>query len=123
LLHNADETHAPAGYGTDEALVLSGVVDGASNRIDAGRQCRFRDDPPIPDCGNQIVLADNPLAVLDQVFEEIEDLRRDDNRLRSPTQLAAVRVERKVCESIKQIAVLRPKRRLAATLAHRRRKK
>ena len=99
-LHLADETHALSGYGTDEALVLSRVVEGASNGIDAGRQCRLRDDPPLPDCSIQIVLADNPMAVFNQVFGEIENLRCDGNRLRLPAQLAAVRVERKVCESI-----------------------
>ena len=49
------------------------------------------------------------MAVFDEAFEEIEDLRGDGNRLSSPTQLAAVSIERKVCEAIEQIAVLRPK--------------
>src|SRR5215467_161463 len=108
-MHDTDETHALARQRPDEALLLSRVVDGASHGVYAGTHCRVRDDPPVPDCSNQVVLADNPIAVFDQVFKEIEDLRGHGNQQTSPTQLAAVRVERKVCEAIKQIALLRPK--------------
>src|SRR5262249_44414810 len=63
----------------------------------------------VPDCGNQIVLADNPMAVFDQIFEEIEALSGQRNQLGPATQLAAVRIKRKISKAIEQIAVLRPK--------------
>src|SRR5262249_42030005 len=85
LVHYTNETYALAGQSTDEALVLSCVVNRASHDIDAGAQCRFRDDPPVPDCGNQVVLADYPVPVFDQVFEEIENLRCDCNKLTPAT--------------------------------------
>src|SRR5262249_6078536 len=108
-MHDSDETNPLAGQGADEALLLSCVIDGASHGVYAGTQCRFRDDPPIPDCCNQVVLADDSVTIFDQVFEEIEHPRCHGNQLRPATQLAAVGVERKICEAIEQIAVLRPK--------------
>src|ERR1700704_1332171 len=108
-MHGPDETHALAGQRTDEALVLSGVVNRASQDVYAGSQCRFRDDPPGPDCSNQVVLADNPIPVFDQVFKDIEGLRGDGNKLRPAPQLAAVGVEHKVFEVVEQIAAPRPK--------------
>src|SRR5262245_22933152 len=110
-MHDPDETHTLAWQGTDEVLVLSGVVNRASHGVYAGRQCRFRNDPSGPDCRNQVVLTDNPIAVLDQVFEEIEDLRGHGDQRRPPPQFAAVRVERKVSKAIEQIAGLRSKTR------------
>src|ERR1700686_2277061 len=103
-MHDPDETHTLAWQRTDEALVLSGVVNRASHDVHAGSQCRFRDDPPGPDCSNQVVLADNPIPVFYQVFKEIEDLRGDGNELRPAPQLAAVLVEHKVFEAVEQIA-------------------
>src|SRR5262249_6454120 len=120
LTHDAHKAHTFAGHGADEALVLSRVINRASHGAHAGTQRRLRDDPPAPDCSNQVVFADNPIAVFDQVFEDIEHLRSDGNPMRPTTQLAAVRVERKASESIEQIAVPRPKRRRLATLADRR---
>src|SRR5215467_1534953 len=119
-MHGTDETHALARQRTDEALILSGVVNRASHDVYARTQCRFRDDPPGPDCSNQVVLADNPIPVFDQVFKEIEDLRGDGNELRPTSQLATVRVEHKVFEAVEQIAAPWPKmRHLLAMLARR----
>src|SRR5258708_4128682 len=109
-MHDPDETHTLAWQRTDEALVLSGVVNRASQDVYAGGQCRFRDDPPGPDCSNQVVLADNTIPVFDQVFKEIEDLRGDGTELRPAPQLAAFRVEHKVFEAVEQIAILGQKR-------------
>src|SRR6267154_6510989 len=110
-MHDPDETHTLAGHRTNEALVLSSVVNRVSQDVYAGSQCRFRDNPPRPDCSNQVVLADNPISVFDQVFKKIEDLRGDGNELRPTPQLAAVRVEHKVFEAVEQIAPPRPKTR------------
>jgi hypothetical protein len=58
------------------------------------------------------------MAVLDQIFEEIEDLRGDGNQLRPATQLASVRVKGKVSEAIEQFAVPCSKMLRTATLAY-----
>jgi hypothetical protein len=39
-----------------------------------------------------MILADHAVAVLDQIKEQIEDLRADRNRLRSPRKLSPLRV-------------------------------
>src|SRR5262245_10257919 len=101
-MQDTDETHALAGQCTDEAVVFAGVVNRAPHDVNAGAQCRCRDDPPAPYCSNQVVLADNPIPVFDQVFKEIEGLRGDGNELRPTSQLAAVRIEHKIIEAIEQ---------------------
>jgi hypothetical protein len=46
----------------------------------------------------QVVPTDDALAILDQMQQEVEDLRPDRNPLGSPVQLAAVGVEQIVFE-------------------------
>ena len=101
-MHDTDETHSLAGQRTDEALVLPGVVNRASQDVYAGSQCRFRYDPPGPDCSNQVVLADNPISVFDQVFKEIEDLRGDGNLLRRETGLVDRKADARLHRAIGQ---------------------
>ena len=83
---------------------LAAVADRAPGRIDASGQRRLRDDPAVPDTGDEIVLADDSLAVLDQVVQEIEDLRSKRNQISPTTQLAPIRIERIVFEQIAQFA-------------------
>jgi hypothetical protein len=103
--HRAHEAHALAGQGSNKTLVLPCVSDRASRRVDTGTQRRFRHDPPVPDCSNQIVSADNAIAILDQVLEEIEDLRSHCDEIGPAAQFAPVGIKRKIFEAIKQIAV------------------
>jgi hypothetical protein len=107
--HVAHKAYALARQGTDETLVLPSVTDCASGSIDTGTQCGFRNDPTVPDCSDQIVSADNPIAVLDQVLKEIEDLRSHGNQIGPATQFAAVGVKPEVSEAIAQMAVPRTK--------------
>src|SRR5262249_45666013 len=72
--------------------------DRAARRIDPVEQGRSRDGPALPDLGHQLVLADHPVAVPDQVNDQIEDLRLERQRLRPAPQFAALGVERAVVE-------------------------
>src|SRR5262249_15581450 len=56
--------------------------------------------PALPDLGHQLVLADHPVAVPDQVDDQIEDLRLERQRLRPAPQFAALGVERAVVEQV-----------------------
>src|SRR5262249_44142132 len=85
--------HALPGDGLDQTLLLATVPDGAPSCIDPGGQGRVGNDPPVPDGGNQVVLADDSLAISDQIIQEVEDPRRNANELGSATQLAPVRVQ------------------------------
>ena len=51
--------------------------------VDAAGQCRIRHDPAVPDRRDEIVLADDAIAVLDQANQQIEHLRLDGNGLGS----------------------------------------
>jgi hypothetical protein len=56
-------------------LIAAIVIDCAARGIDAARYGGFRDDSPAPDGGQKLVLGDNPVAVGEQKFQKIEDLR------------------------------------------------
>ncbi len=92
-LNGPHETKALAGNGPDQALLTPAVLDRASNRIDPGCQCRVRDDASIPDACDKVVLADHPLAILDQEQQKVEDLRRQRHKMAYAPQLALGYIE------------------------------
>ncbi len=61
-------------------------------------QGRFRDDPSAPHPVQQLILADDVLAVLHQIEQQVEDLRPDCNGLGAPRELPPFRVEHVVLE-------------------------
>ena len=67
LVDNPDEPDALAGKGLDQALLLAVVTDRTASAIDAGRKRELRDNPSIPDRGDQFVAAYNALPVADQI--------------------------------------------------------
>src|SRR5262245_10811654 len=64
------------------------------DRIDAAGVRGLGNDSPVPDSVEQILLADHPITVADQVDEQIEDLRPDIDQLGAAPQLAAIHVDR-----------------------------
>ena len=62
----ADETETPARYGADQLLFFAAVADRLAGGVDTAGQGGFRDDPTLPHRGDQIVLADDSVAILDQ---------------------------------------------------------
>ena len=84
LAHHAHEAHALAGQGLDQALSLAAVADGAPRPVDAAGKRRFRDDAPVPDLSDQVVPADDALAVLDHERQQVEDLGLDRRPASSP---------------------------------------
>jgi hypothetical protein len=64
------------------------------SRIDAAGERRLGNDSPFPDGVEQIILADYPVTVANQVDEQIEDLRSDIDQLCAAPQLAAIHVDR-----------------------------
>ena len=89
----ADEAKALARDGADQALVPAAVADCPARRVDPAGQGGFRDDPPVPDLFNQIVLGDDAVAILDEIDEEVEHLRLDGNAFAAARKLAAVDVK------------------------------
>jgi len=70
----------------------------AFRRCDPAVERRIGDDPPAPHRRQQIVLADDALAVPQQVDEEVEDLRLQLDLLAAAAQLATRGVEHMVTE-------------------------
>src|SRR5262249_54046412 len=70
----SDKSDALAGKGLDEPLLYAGVTDGRTDGVDASGECRFGNDAPCPNGFDQSVTADDTIAVLDQEFEQIENL-------------------------------------------------
>src|SRR5467141_3611191 len=95
-LHSADEPEALARNGADQLLVLAAVADRLSHSVDAAGQRRIRNDPAAPDRSDEIVLADDPVAVLHQINQEIEYLRLNGNPFGAAAQFAPVRVKRMI---------------------------
>ena len=62
----------------------------------------LRNDAALPDRGNQLILADHALAMLDQVNQQIENLRLDSNSRATATQLTATGMQLTVAEAIPQ---------------------
>jgi len=87
-----------AGEGADQGLRRAAVADRAPRRSDPAVECRIGDDPPAPHRRQQIVFADDALAVLQQVDEEVEDLRLHSDLLAAAAQLAMRGVEHMVAE-------------------------
>jgi len=73
--HFPDEAHAFTRDRANQLLFPAAVADRPSRRVDAACQRRVRYDPSAPDGRNEIVLADDPIAILHQVDQQIEDLR------------------------------------------------
>ena len=59
------------------------VTNCPASGTDSAGEGRIGNDPPTPDRGEQIILARNPVAVSDQVFEHFEYLRFDRYQYRS----------------------------------------
>ena len=72
---------------------LAAVANRGSRRVDPGTQSRLGDDAPAPYGRNKVILADHALAVADQVFQQIKDLRLVRNQACSATQFAPVCVQ------------------------------
>jgi len=59
----ADETKSALVQRANEALVVATVAERAPCRADAGAERRLRDDAALPNRVEQLVLADDPMAV------------------------------------------------------------
>ena len=59
-------------------------------------------DLPLPYGRNEIVLAHHPLAVVDQIREQVEHLGLDPHEVIFAAELAPLGIECKICEQIQQ---------------------
>src|SRR5262249_11383624 len=94
-----DEAKPTLVHGANEALVVTAVAERAPRRADAGAERRLGDDAAVPDHIDQLVLAHDPIAVLDQMDEQIEDLRLEMHDRSGAAQLPARKVDLELSEA------------------------
>jgi len=112
-VHRPDETEAPARDGADQLLVFAAVADRLSGGVDAAGQGRIRHDPAVPDRGDEVVLADDAVAVLHQVNQKVEHLRLDGDGLGAAAELASVGIKPMIGEDKLHVAAPNPDSRAA----------
>src|SRR5215469_12103812 len=61
--------------------------------MDMAGQCRLRDNSTTPNTRDEVVLADDPVAVPHQINQKIEDLRLDRDQIGAVSELAPVDVK------------------------------
>src|ERR1700744_2528652 len=88
----------------DKPLVCTVVSDRRARGIDATCECGLRNDAPVPDRRNEVVPADNTIALLDQIGQQIEYLRFKVEQNLAAAKLAPLTVERIVIESKDHVA-------------------
>src|SRR5262245_24677935 len=96
----ADEAKPLAGDGADQSLLIAAVADRTPHSGDPAAQRGIRNDAAIPHVRDQILLADHALAVLDEIVEEIKNLRLDGDGIVSTPQFPPVNIERAICENV-----------------------
>jgi len=84
--------------GLDHALGLSVVADRSSGLLDPAGHGRLADEPPAPDLVHQLFLADDPIAVVDQIDQDVERLRFQRDPFTVSAQLEQGEVELKFGE-------------------------
>ena len=110
-----DEPKAFADHSANEAF-LATVVESVASSIHAAAQGRIRNDASLPDRLNQIVFADDSVAILNKVCQQVEDLRFDRKRFTAATEFAATAVKHKILEKIQQPSRSRSQCKLAARI-------
>src|SRR5262249_30178232 len=98
-LHVADETKPSPVQRANQALVVAAVAECAACRADAGAERRVRDDAALPDRVDQLVPADDPIAVSNEVHEQVEHLRLDVNHHTGLSQLLPRDIDLEILEA------------------------
>src|SRR3954452_16611388 len=89
----ADEPHTLARDRPDQALLIAVVADCAACCIDAADERRFGHDPSVRDGIEEVILANDATAVLNQIDQQIEDLRLHRHGSQSTAELPTLRVQ------------------------------
>ena len=101
LSHASYETKSLSGECLYEPLLFAAVTEGLSYSVDSAIERCVRYDATVPDLLDYLVPADHPLAMFDQVVQQIEYLRlQRDNGFSVLSELPAFLVEIKRFERV-----------------------
>jgi hypothetical protein len=93
------EAQTLARDGADQLPLPAAVADRRSCRIDTAGQRLFRHNSTAPDRSDQIILADDTVAVLHQVDQKVEHLRLDVNSALCAPQFAPFKIDLTVAKT------------------------
>jgi hypothetical protein len=96
----ADKAKSLARKRADQTLPLAVVADSVADRVDLAAERGFRNDSAAPNGGHQVILADDALAILNEIQQEIEGLRLGGNERSPAPQFPAVRIEQILFEGV-----------------------
>jgi hypothetical protein len=102
LSDRPNKSNPLAGISLDQPLGIAAVPEGSPYGVEPGGQSRIRDGAPAPYRGDNIVLADDPLTIADEVFEEIKSLRFNSNQFAAVPQFAADYIQIEILELVSQ---------------------
>ncbi len=100
----SDEPKADAAHGAYVRLSLAFVAQGAPRRADAGVDGGIRNGSAAPDDLDQLVLADNAMAVLDEASEQAENLPLEMTEFAAPPKLLTFGVKHERIVAINHVS-------------------
>src|SRR2546430_2199769 len=104
----ADKAKPLARKRADQNLPLAVVADGVANRVDLAAEGGFRNDTAAPYGRHEVILADNALAILNEIEQQIEGLRLGGDESSPAPQFPAVRIEQILFKSVDHSNPARP---------------
>src|SRR6185503_12496796 len=97
----ADKAEAALVDGADQPLCLAVIADDLTDRLDPARESRLRYDAAMPDRFEDVIAADDAIAVLHEVDEQGENLRLDRQHRLAVAQLLRADIELEAVKTIK----------------------
>src|SRR5690606_20122740 len=98
--HRRDELVTAAVERLDDPLLARIVAQRTAGFVHRASQCRFGDVLACPEPLQQLVLADDTRAMLDEIDDELEHARLDANGLAAHEQAIAGRIDFALLEAI-----------------------
>jgi hypothetical protein len=95
----ADESESALMLGANEVLIVAAVAQRPPRSTDAGAERRLGDETTLPNCLDQLILAHDSVAMLDEVNDQIEDLRLDANNRAGSPQFMPRDIDFEACEA------------------------
>jgi len=87
FLDLTDKPEPSPAHGLDQSLLVTIIANGLAKGFDAGRYGSVRDVPVVPDFPNDLILANQTIAIGDQQAKQIEGARFNINGPSGPSEL------------------------------------
>ena len=104
VVERADKAKALTSNSANQPLFSAIVADRMTRRVDADAEHSIEDNPPPRNGLQEIITTDDSFTVLDQILQQIENLRLNQSNGGAVVQLAALGVESKISKSIDQVS-------------------